>query len=484
MIRTVSGETMKSLLSSIIDRQKESVNTLIKNCGIDRSTFYKIKNGKRIPTEEHLCKIIHHLKDVSERETILLLEEFEYQRYWKEQNIEDMNLAKQFLRNLNHSEIGSSPDLSGEDPKTEETPAVAAPPESVRSILSFLFQEMQAAEGKTVKVFIPARLINFCDFSVYPENYPEDLTVSILFPASIPSSDDPERKLKHVQKYFDFIEKTGCVLNVYRDSLSTEEKTLSPFPYWIIGRERMMVFDQELRDNLIINNSRIINKYDLFYDDRISKAYAIIKEYNVLKDVIADLNQKIEFSIKNQQAMYIMAALPSTPLSVSEEQIRKYIPEDADYLCAYQKNLLAALTCEFFTYEGFMQTCKNRTIPEWNLDLVYPEEELAIIKENIHQRIKAGNAFLLTSLTGEVPEQYSIAFFENLEINIQFLRKPSIVIQIKEERFLRAMKKCFQCRKQIAWMHKELKLTRDPFEEQKNDTDNPADAEEPSSLKS
>ena len=83
-----------------------------------------------------------------------------------------MNLAKQFLRNLNHSAIGSRPDLSEGDPKTEEAPA-AAVPESVRSILSFLFQEMQAAEGKTVKVFIPTRLINFCDFSVYPENYPE-----------------------------------------------------------------------------------------------------------------------------------------------------------------------------------------------------------------------------------------------------------------------------------------------------------------------
>ncbi len=476
MIRTEPGENMNSMLSEIIDRQKESVNTLIKNCGIDRSTFYKIKSGKRIPTEEHFCTIVNHLKDVTENEKLLLLEEFEYQRYWKKKNIEDMNLAKKFLRNLNHSDFAAPLNLSAEVPETKETPTAPAPPESADRILRFLFNEMQEAKEEAIELFIPTRLIDFCDFSLFPDHYPEDLTVTILFPASTPSSDDPERKLRHVQKYFDFLEKTGSLLSVYRDSISTDGKTLSPFPYWIIGTERMMVFDQELKDYLILNNRKIINKYRSFYHDRISQAYAIIKEYNVLNDVIADLNQKIECSIKNQQAMYIMAALPSTPLAVSEEQIRKYIPENADCLCEYQKNLLAALTCEFFTYEGFMQTCKNRTIPEWNLDLVYPEEELAIIKDNIHQRIKAGNTFLLSSLTGEVPEQYSMAFFENLEINIQFLRNPSIVIQIKEKSFLRAMEKWFQCRKKIAWIHKELKLMEDPFDENNNDKETPADA--------
>lgn len=43
-----------SLLNSIIDSQSVTKNSLINETGIDRSSFYQILSGKRIPTKDQI----------------------------------------------------------------------------------------------------------------------------------------------------------------------------------------------------------------------------------------------------------------------------------------------------------------------------------------------------------------------------------------------------------------------------------------------
>ena len=52
------------LLNSIIDSQPVTKNSLINKTGIDRSSFYQILNGKRIPTKDQITNIIRQL-DIS-----------------------------------------------------------------------------------------------------------------------------------------------------------------------------------------------------------------------------------------------------------------------------------------------------------------------------------------------------------------------------------------------------------------------------------
>lgn len=60
-----------SLLNSIIDSQSVTKNSLINETGIDRSSFYQILSGKRIPTKDQITSIIRQL-DISATDEMAL----------------------------------------------------------------------------------------------------------------------------------------------------------------------------------------------------------------------------------------------------------------------------------------------------------------------------------------------------------------------------------------------------------------------------
>lgn len=68
-----------SLLNSIIDSQSVTKNSLINETGIDRSSFYQILSGKRIPTKDQITSIIRQL-DISAADEMALYDAFYLER--------------------------------------------------------------------------------------------------------------------------------------------------------------------------------------------------------------------------------------------------------------------------------------------------------------------------------------------------------------------------------------------------------------------
>lgn len=68
-----------SLLNSIIDSQSVTKNSLINETGIDRSSFYQILSGKRIPTKDQITSIIRQL-DISATDEMALYDAFYLER--------------------------------------------------------------------------------------------------------------------------------------------------------------------------------------------------------------------------------------------------------------------------------------------------------------------------------------------------------------------------------------------------------------------
>lgn len=67
------------LLNSIIDSQPVTKNSLINETGIDRSSFYQILSGKRIPTKDQITSIIRQL-DISAADEMALYDAFYLER--------------------------------------------------------------------------------------------------------------------------------------------------------------------------------------------------------------------------------------------------------------------------------------------------------------------------------------------------------------------------------------------------------------------
>ena len=80
------------LLNSYIERSDITKNSLIESVGIDRSTFFQILSGKRLPTNRQLLDIINKL-DIANVEKDRLIDYYE-----RESLGEDVYQAHMFVR--------------------------------------------------------------------------------------------------------------------------------------------------------------------------------------------------------------------------------------------------------------------------------------------------------------------------------------------------------------------------------------------------
>lgn len=104
-----------SLLNSIIDSQSVTKNSLINETGIDRSSFYQILSGKRIPTKDQITSIIRQL-DISAADEMALYDAFYLERLG-ETNYHYLKFTEKCLR------VIGSPYIDTNASKTRHLPA-------------------------------------------------------------------------------------------------------------------------------------------------------------------------------------------------------------------------------------------------------------------------------------------------------------------------------------------------------------------------
>lgn len=441
---------MKNLLSEIIEQKKVPVNALIRNSGIDRSIFFKIKSGNRVPTEDQFCAILNEL-ELSNAEKLNLIREYEYRRYWTSQDEGKLEDVRRFLRLVD----GKSDYLSNN--RMNEKDQLPA------EVCGFFKNELASASKKIIRMFIPSQMIDKYDWSEVKtllEQSSVSLSVDVLLVSYLHQQEyDLSRKIRNLELYFSLTKLKEIAVNVYRDRFPLDEMIPDPYPYWIIGEESMIRIRDDMDEFVLVNVPSVTAKHIKSFVHRVTLSYRIVKKYTDIKEIVRELSEKCMEIIDKRGRLYVMSAMPFILLAASEDQILKYSPtEAADLICRYHYLLTAAAHSEYVTRSGYAKMKDSRTVPEWNLGLVYPESELPVIEQNIRNRINSGKLYVLSDASEYVPESCSIALFEDLEINIQSLKNPSLVIQVREKVLVEALQHWFSYRDKIAWIEKEVGL--------------------------
>ena len=445
---------MSTLLTWMIDQQEESMNTLIKRCGIDRSTFFQIRREERVPTEKNFCDIVRQLA-ITDEQKRMLIEEFEEQRYWRGQDQQELRIARLFLQYLNNHSCYIDDVDEAKNSEGEHRPL----PEE---ILNFIRKERKNSENGRISCYIPAELLDRYDiYQLFPilNEQKKKWRLDLLLSAHNDTVYDPVRKLKHIRMYFDMIEQTECAINVFRDVCTAGSPGMEPWPYWILGTGQMILIDGKLEKYVLLQLEEIVSGYDRIFEIRMAKAYQILKRYPSLYEMIKEMDEKCRETLNHHNRLYVMSAVPCTVLAVTEQQIREYCDGMlADFLCEYRQSISEAVTCEFITTEGYSYMKNNRVIPEWDMDLTYTEQDFEIVNRNLQERFDKKQLFFLDAGSQLVPKNYSIVLFEGMEINIQSLFQKDVVIQIRQKELVNALEKWFHYRDKIAWIEEEVGL--------------------------
>ena len=197
---------MKSLLSKMIDQKGISKNNLIREIGVDRSTFYKLINGKRTPTKEQFCLILLQM-DLSTEEKLQLIEEYEFRRYWKPEEEFSLKIVREFLRFLNRFSCENwREDQSITREAAEERQAVP------KEILELVDREQACVSTQqTIRALISEEMLkkyDWHDLFLQMKDLSERMSISILLIPGSQKQYNVIQKIKNVELYFELVEQT------------------------------------------------------------------------------------------------------------------------------------------------------------------------------------------------------------------------------------------------------------------------------------
>ena len=269
---------MSTKLSEMIESKGVSKNNLIRAIGVDRSTFYQLINGNRVPTEDQFCAILRQMK-LNEEEKIQLIEEFEFRRYWRSQDEPMLKVVRQFLRFLNRDQITSLPECMDWEAENSEDSAHEKEPVP-QEILEFLKGE-SVAEGqrKNIKVFLSEEMLNQYDwFDLVPYlQESQGLSISVLLIPRFHGEYNVVQKIRNVEMYFGIVEQSPVKIDVYRERSLSEQMLFDPYPLWMIGETSMLRISEDLKEYNSDCAPSVITRYTRVFNRRMSLAYGILK---------------------------------------------------------------------------------------------------------------------------------------------------------------------------------------------------------------
>lgn len=380
-------------LREILDNRKISKNALIREIGIDRSTFYQIISGKRTATPSQFQDILKKL-NLDPEERVILTEEYEKDKIG-ESVFEERAEIKSFLYQLDK--------LSVEDNNAIEQ----CSPQLIDKILS---ETASGQENPYIQILLPFNLM--VKLNIYHEIF------------SISMSSNTEIQLEFVLAPSAMNITLNCVLDnllecvkilsaknlhIHAGNITTvteSQSFLVPYPYYIIYSNHVILISEEGNDLRVIDDISLVNSYKSKFQHIMQRAENAIQTNRSLPIMMRNLTSY--FHQYADQSIYLINAEPCVSLSATEDQIKSYI--DSDNILSFKRILENSGIIEFSNNSGVTHLLSRQIVEESGLKINVKAEDLPILKQNIENRI-GQNLFLLNEQTVTLPHEWDVFIF-------------------------------------------------------------------------
>lgn len=437
-MRAMISETNFSLLlKEYIEKNHLSKNELVRESGIDRSSFFQFLNGKRIPTKKQINDIILILQ-ISSIEKKNLIEQYERMQIgdhiWKSRST-----VRRCLETVANSEKTSlyrslHVQLDGEP---LQTTAIYVGKENVSGFLQTILMEEFSQEHPKFDFFMPLSNVSFYESLKRLSSKSRKKEIHIRQLAQFPAGNEDIHN-----EIIDFFE-TILFLRLcneeyhtfyFYDVTSQTNCIETPFSYYLVAKKRVVLVNNDFSKAIVIYDALLVQQYCENFER------ALINT----KEVIVTEKQKSSFSdiqsapLRNSGQCFYYSGIPYTVYSVSSGNMYRLFCEklqDTDF------------TGRSIPDEGFMEFMGLKKLNEFmkSGDSLFPEKgkiqritmkDRQLILNELKKKLN-DNFFLLneTKLPDwnrwelYVIEKGSITFYDKGFSSQQFLRvtEPNIV---------------------------------------------------------
>ncbi len=417
-----------SLLNSIIDSQSVTKNSLINETGIDRSSFYQILSGKRIPTKDQITSIIRQL-DISAADEMALYDAFYLERLG-ETNYHYLKFTEKCLRVIGSPYIDANasnnqtpscslelqnklPDnpIDTDQPQaTTGTILYHSTDEIICGLTKFLIHASKK-ENNHLQVSLPfdlsSRIKLFSNIqSLITSGKFQNATISQLLHFQTKNPNDITEKLDGFATLLESIltKEPNITYNIYY--YSNEQKVSKNsgvlFPFYIITDDASLLLNADANKGCLLTDPSLIGLMREEFASVFDHAEPFLSSFSQ-----KELPQFQARSIPAEEVIFIQKQ-PGACLMVTDDLVDKYVPEEFKETLKQHFHFMQQMNAsEGITLDGIREFARNHVISESGFYVEANTSDIINALEQLEARLDR-NLFVLD--TEKIPVSDNWAF--------------------------------------------------------------------------
>ena len=389
-------------LSRIMEDYSESKNSLIQRTGIDRSSFFQILKGKRIPTEEQFSLILNALM-LPETDTAVLKEAWLYDRLG-DKCYKSRRIVLSLLKLLSESDdqqfydSGYPVNLTAAADSFTGTIAF----HSVSELKSFIYAALLHSrdyQENQIDLFLSLKALYTLDFysmeralsagssneqdpSSSDSNAPQFRHILSFF---MRTPSDPEELFHDYQEYIRFlISYSGDFRSYYYYNPSTMEDHLgSLYPYYMILPFGVLLINTGCDGGLFLSDASFLTEYRQGFEHQLTRMKPLITNVDTIEDYIPTL-----LRLPDETKTWYLSWQPGISYIATDELIRTYLPAELQELYMTHVHAFQHMDYhEYVTPEGFQAFLGSKRLQELQMDLTARKEDLPMLMQMLQSRL-------------------------------------------------------------------------------------------------
>lgn len=417
-----------SLLNSIIDSQSVTKNSLINETGIDRSSFYQILSGKRIPTKNQITSIIRQL-DISAADEMALYDAFYLERLG-ETNYHYLKFTEKCLRVIgspyidanasNNQTPSCSQELQNKLPDnpidTDQSQAATgtilyhSTDEIICGLTKFLIHASKK-ENNHLQVSLPfdlsSRIKLFSSIqSLITSGKFQNATISQILHFQTKNPNDITEKLDGFATLLESIltKEPNITYNIYY--YSNEQKVSKNsgvlFPFYIITDDASLLLNADANKGCLLTDPSLIGLMREEFASVFDHAKPFLSSFSQ-----KELPQFQARSIPAEEVIFIQKH-PGACLVVTDDLVEKYVPEEFKETLKQHFHFMQQMNAsEGITLDGIREFARNHVISESGFYVEANTSDIINALEQLEARLDR-NLFVLD--TEKIPVSDNWAF--------------------------------------------------------------------------
>lgn len=417
-----------SLLNSIIDSQSVTKNSLINETGIDRSSFYQILSGKRIPTKDQITSIIRQL-DISAADEMALYDAFYLERLG-ETNYHYLKFTEKCLRVIgspyidtnasNNQTPSRSQELQNKLPDnpidTDQSQAATetilyhSTDEIICGLTKFLIHANKK-ENNHLQVSLPfdlsSRIKLFSSIqSLITSGKFQNATISQILHFQTKNPNDITEKLDGFATLLESIltKEPNITYNIYY--YSNEQKVSKNsgvlFPFYIITDDASLLLNADANKGCLLTDPSLIGLMREEFASVFDHAKPFLSSFSQ-----KELPQFQARSIPAEEVIFIQKH-PGACLMVTDDLVDKYVPNEFKETLKQHFHFMQQMNAsEGITLDGIREFARNHVISESGFYVEANTSDIINALEQLEARLDR-NLFVLD--TEKIPVSDNWAF--------------------------------------------------------------------------